>query len=238
MPGFKALMILVAATAGIACAPPGDASEPTERFISVNGTGRAGTAPDTAVLTLGVETQAATAAAALADNNGRTRALLDALRAEGVAEKHLQTQAIQLQALYEHDRPRDGRPGKRHLVGYQATNVVSARLTEIDKVGQALDAAVNAGGNRVDSIRFEISDPTEVLNSAREAAWQDAYGKARQLAELAGASLGPVLAIESYERTPGPVQEVAMARSFADTAPVQGGTQVMAVNVQVRWALQ
>ncbi len=235
---LKPLLILLATAAAMACAPPGDAAEPQQNYISVNGTGSAGAPPDVAVLTLGVETEADTAAAALAENNRRTRALLDALRGQGVEDKRLQTQSIQLHARYEQDRPRDGSLGKRRLVGYQATNVVSARLTEIDTVGQALDAAVKAGGNRIDSIRFEISDPTEVLATAREAAWEDAHGKARQLAELAGATLGAVLAIESYEHTPGPVREMAMARSLADAVPVQGGTQVMTVNVQVRWALQ
>lgn len=124
------------------------------------------------------------------------------------------------------------------LLGYLASNVVEVRIDNLDNVGSLIDTAINAGGNRIDSISFELSDPSTVLAQAREAAWNDAQQKAQQYAELAGAELGDVLTISTFEQTPVPVASTAMARNVAEAVPIQPGTQSVSVQVQVVWRLQ
>src|SRR6478735_8946903 len=63
-------------------APPG---------ISTQAVGTVTAAPDTATVVLGVQTQAATADAALAANAERATALIDSLKAKGVAEGDIAT---------------------------------------------------------------------------------------------------------------------------------------------------
>ncbi|NKC01151.1 MAG: DUF541 domain-containing protein [Pseudomonadales bacterium] len=209
-----------------------------ERKISVSGVGHAAAAPDTAVINLGVETEAKTAEEALDQNSDRTRRLLTALKSLNVAERHIQTQAISLHAQYDHERKPGSNSATRRLRGYQATNLVTVRIPNLEQVGEAIDAAVDSGGNRIDGIRFEIADPTNVLSNARDAAWENAQAKASQLARLAGATLGDVLTIDSHDRSPGPVREMAFARGASDTVPVQGGQIQMSVQIQVSWALE
>lgn len=229
------LILAAAAGCGVAEAQS-EKAEAEPRTISVNGSGAAAAAPDVAVITVGVESFAKTAEAAMTDNSSRSTGMIDALKELGVESKDIQTRNLNLHAQYDHQRPKDGSEPPRVLLGYRASNVVSARITNMQTVGQAIDAAIKAGGNRVDSIQFEISDPTSVLNAARDAAWENAHAKASQLAALAGAELGPVVKIESYEHTPTAVREVAMMRT-ADAAPVEPGQQQMSVQINVVWRL-
>lgn len=230
------LMTLLLLASGYACAqgPNG------ERSLSATGVGYAGVAPDTAIVDLGVETDAASADTALQDNSTRTQRLIESLRSRGVAEKEIQTRSLSLQPQYVHNRsPKPGGQATRELVGYRATHLISVRLTDMAVVGEVIDAAVKAGGNRIDQIRFEVSDPSAMQALAREAAFEDAKAKAEQLAALAGARLGDVLTIQSHDHSAGPVREVSLARSMAmDSVPVQGGQITQSVSVQVTWALR
>ncbi len=120
-----------------------------------------------------------------------------------------------------------------------AVNVVEARVRELDELGDLLDAAVQAGGNQIQGIRFEIQDPSVLLVQARDAAWEDALAKAQQLADLAGAELGPALTIQEFSRTPRPY-EAARAVAFdvqAAPVPIEAGEQSVQIEVQVTWQM-
>lgn len=222
--------------------PPLTDTDPP-RTVNVSGTGVVNAQPDLAVVTLGVETQAEAAAAALAQNSEQVQALLDTLTAAGVAEEDIQTQTVRLQPQYaqppDPNQPQaSDQPTTPEIIGYVATNTVEARVRDLNSVGEVLDAAVQAGANQIQGIRFDLSDPTAVLDQAREAAWQDARRKAEQLAALADAALGPVLTISEFSQTPIPLaQDVTALRAAEAAVPVQPGTQQVQVNVQVTWQL-
>jgi uncharacterized protein YggE len=210
------------------------------RQVSVTGIGEVTAQPDVAVVTLGVQTEADEAGAALDQNSQQTQALLDALSEAGIAEENIQTQVIQLQPQYAAPPPQPTAQmtNTNELLGYLASNVVEVRIENLDEVGSLIDSAINAGGNRIDSIRFEISDRSAILSQAREAAWNDAQQKAQQYAELAGAELGEVLTISTFEQTPVPVASASLARDSIESVPIQPGTQSVNVQVQVVWQLQ
>ena len=119
-----------------------------------------------------------------------------------------------------------------------AINIAEVRVREIDSIGEVLDAAVEAGGNTIDSIRFEFGDPAEVLEQARSGAMQDAQGKAEQLASLADGELGQVLTINEITRTPPVLFEGAQPAVDQAAVPIEPGTQSVEVEVQVTWLLR
>lgn len=219
----------------------GQAQTPTQdapnRTVTVSGSGRVSAAPDTAIINIGVETQAETAETALADNNERMSALIETLKENGVEADNIQTTSINLQAQYE-EEPRINSDGRR-LAGYRAQNMVEVRVTDLDNLGEVLDAAMQAGGNQIHGIRFEVSDSADLQDEARAAAVENARDKAEQLASLTDSDLGQVVTINETSRTPGPV---VRAESFgaADAAavPVEAGTQTVEIQVEVTWQLQ
>jgi hypothetical protein len=209
-----------------------------KRTLNVSGTGEAVAQPDTAVVTLGVVTEAKEAADALKQNSVQMAAVIEALVESGIASKDIQTQTIRLSPRYERPAPRQGVTPPAELVGFVATNTVEVRAREISGLGEMLDAVVEAGGNQIQGIRFEISDKSELYDQAREAAWADALHKAEQLAELAGAELGPVVTLNESSHTPVLYAERAMAFAADAAVPVEPGTQSVQISVQVTWSLQ
>ncbi|HRW03754.1 MAG TPA: SIMPL domain-containing protein [Caldilineaceae bacterium] len=218
------------------------------RTVSVSGSGQIHVRPDIAVVQVGVQTSAEEATAALNANNEQMQALIDALTKAGVAQDNIQTQTIQLQPQYPAGagatppQPEAGSAQSTNtspeITGYIATNTVEVQVNEIDNLGSLLDSVVAAGGNQINSIRFEISEANAALQQARETAWEDAQQKAEQLATLAGAELGDVLTISEFSRGPIPVAETSMAVRDTSAVPVQPGTQDVNVELQVTWQLQ
>lgn len=216
-------------------------ADPTVRQVSVTGYGEIAAQPDVAVVTMGVQTEADEAGVALTQNNEQTQALLEALSSAGIADENIQTQAIRLQPRYNTEQPPEpttGGSNAAEVMGYLATNLVEVRIDNIEEIGAVLDTAVAAGGNRIENIRFDLSDRSEILRQAREVAWNDAQQKAEQYAGLAGAELTEVLSISTFEQTPGPVAQTTFDSASAAAVPVQPGTQNVRVEVQVSWRLQ
>lgn len=208
------------------------------RTISVSGSGTASAQPDEVVVRLGVETTAETAREAVAQNSEQMTAVIDALREAGIPAENIQTQTIQLRARYETVRPEPGAREERELVGYEARNIVEARTDDLEAVGELLDAAVQAGANRIEGLRFELSDPTELLERARAAAWEDAEQKAEQLGALAGVELAAVLTITEATTAPRPAPGVGALLEREAAVPIEPGTEDVRVDLQVTWSLE
>jgi uncharacterized protein len=220
----------------VAQAPTPSPFEPV-RSVSVNGVGQVNVTPDEAIVVIGVETQAEAAGEAVTQNNTLMEDVLDALRAAGVQTVDIQTRNLRLFPRYEAERqPQPG--GLGDIIGYTAANQVEVRVRQVANVGEVIDAAIMAGANTIDGIHFEVSNPEQALDRAREAAFSDALRKAEQLAELADASLGNVMTITEYSRSPRPVIQEAMAMDAAAQIPIQAGTETIEVELQVIWYLE
>lgn len=226
-------------TAGADQSPVAEANTDSQeqRTINVSGSGTASARPDEVVLRLGVETTAETAREAVSENSQQMAAVIDALREAGIPDENIQTQTIRLRAQYETVRTDVAGVTQRELVGYTATNVVAARTADLEAVGQLLDEAVEAGANRIEGLRFELSDPVELLEQARAAAWQDAEAKAEQLASLAGVELAEVLTIDEATTAPRPVGRVAVEAAEM-AVPIEPGAEDVQVDLRVTWSVR
>lgn len=245
---FVAVITLLALLGGAALLPQaGNAQTPGDiptvdgqplRMVTVTGTGEVSAEPDYAIIRVGVQTQAESAQAALDQNNQQVQGLLDSLAEAGVAAEDIQTQAVQLQPQIQPPGPEQMQATGGSITGYIATNIVEVTVRDLDGLGQLLDAAVRSGGNVIESIRFEVSDPEELRGQARAAAVENARQKAAQLAELAGASLGEVLVINALEGGPGPLAGPMMMQAESAAVPIRPGTEPVQVQVQVTWRLE
>ena len=237
------MMMLVAALA----LPPGVAAaqslaiEPRERLLSMTGEGSAHASPDMAVITLGIVSEEASARAALDANTQSMTRVLDALRAEGLEARDLQTSGFSVEPIYSQP-PRDydhSRPFRPQIVGYRVRNSLIVRIRELERVGAILDQGITLGANSVSGPSFTVADPKPLEEEARRAAMRDALKKGELYAQAAGVELGPIFRIEeSYSRPPQPLQAAAMRMEAADSAvPIEGGELTFEAQVSVSWLL-
>ena len=201
--------------------------ERESRTVSVIGEGRVATAPDVATLQLGVETTDATLTTAQADNSQRSAALRARLRDLGVEARDIQTAGYNVGQDH----------GPAGPSGYRVSNMVRITVRALDRVGALLDAAIEAGANRVHHIGFGALDSAEAQHRAREAAMADAQAKAAHYADLAGARLGPVLAIAEGGAAPPHFSRAAPMRAMMAATPIDSGEETITVTIQVTYAL-
>ena len=136
--------------------------------IWVNGTGKVTVTPDIALLELGIEAQEASVGEAQDSASAAMEQLMAALTASGVAENDIQTQNYRIR-----QRTRwDDEEQQEVVTGYRVTNDVIAKIRDLDKVGDIIDAVVAAGGDytRIDDLNFSVEDPTAYYDEAREKA--------------------------------------------------------------------
>jgi hypothetical protein len=223
-------LLLLACTDETTVLPPD--REPSG--VTVAGQGSALGVPDVAVLTLGVEAEAATVGEARTQAASAMDAMLQALKDGGVDEDDIQTVRFSVQPRYDFE------DNRQVLRGFVVTNVATAKVREIDTAGELVDAALAAGGDlsRVDSIGFTIDDPSELEAEARRLAVEEARRRAETLADAAGAELGRVLSItESGGAVPVPGGEVPVGRDEGET-PIEPGEIEVQVQVQVVYELK
>lgn len=223
-----AVAALVAlATAGAAERAPAAAAGPA-RTITVSGNGAASAVPDRAAFSFGVTAQGRTASQALAAGSAEMRKVIAALRAAGVAGRDIQTAAVSLSPRYSQDG--------EEILGYTASNTVSATVRGVERAGAVIDAAVAAGANQVYGPVFTRSDEAALYRRALRAAVADARAKARTLAAAGGVRLGPVRSV--VEGSPGPVPVAERAGKGAESAPIEPGSQAIQASVTVEFGLR
>lgn len=203
-------------------------SETLPRTISVNGSGVASAAPDIAYITLGVETVNADPAQAVAENNAAMTAVIEAIKALGVAEADIQT--VNYTMWIEQVVDRDGIPTGE--TKYHVSNQVRVKVTDFAKTGEVLQAALAAGANTVAGVEFAVSDPAALQQQARDQAVAAAQAKAAQLATGFKVTLGPVRNINEFSSVAQPMAMVADTGG-GGPAPIAGGSFSVTVELQV-----
>jgi uncharacterized protein YggE len=204
--------------------------------IAVSGTGEVTGTPDTLIIDMGVQVLRPSVGEATGEAARLAQAVIDALKAEGVAEKDIQTTNYSIWPEYDY------RNDSQTLKGYRVSNTVSAKIRNLDRAGEVIDAATAAGGNDaiVNGIRFDLESNGALITAAREAAWNDAKAKAEQLAALAEVRLGQAVSIsETSTPTQPPIvyAEATAGAAFDTATPIQSGEASVSVVVTVQFAI-
>ncbi len=203
--------------------------------IWASGEGKVTVTPDVATVNLGIEAQDTSVASAQTQAAEAMDRVMKALADNGVAKKDIQTQYFNIYQVTRWDREKE----EEVVTGYRVSNMVSAKIRNMDQVGSVIDAVVRAGGDlvRVNGVRFSVDDPSAYHGEAREKAMADARAKAEDLARLAGVTLGkPTYISETSFGPPVPIYApgAAFERAVADTATsISAGETDIVLNVQV-----
>jgi len=185
--------------------------------------------PDVAFISVGVDSQSATASAAQRDLAAQAGKLIAKAKSLGIADKDINTSGYSIGPNYTPDGT---------INGYRASEDLSLKWHNVDTTGSALDALVQAGGATRIGVSFGLNDPKTAESEARALAIADARSRAAAMATAAGVTLGSVLRVSDFTsgiRTP--------AGDF--TAPASAGapTQVpvgqldITVTVEVDFAI-
>jgi len=189
-------------------------------------------------VSIGVDVIKPTLGEAQAQATAQATAMIEALEAQGIASEDIQTEYFSVNILRDYSENAD----PTTITGFEIMNQLRVTVHDTDKLGELLDAAVNAGANSIYGVTFYVDDQTAAASEARVEAVEDARTKAEELASAAGMTLGPVVAL-SEGTTPIISPVYGMARGGGGMAaeaptPVETGSTTVAVDVMVTYELR
>ncbi len=204
-------------------------------MISVTGTGKVYVAPDIANVYIGVRSQAADVGSALSQNNAQATSIASTLQEKGVAAEDIQTTAFNVYPQQNYNP--DGTPMD---TVYVVENTVYIKVRDLNNLGGLLDSVIKAGANTINGINFSLEDSTAAEAEARKLAVEDAKGKAQELADLSGVTLGQLYSVNVYSSGgPQPVYEAkGGAAAASSSTPIASGQLVIQMDASMAYAIK
>src|SRR6059058_6609976 len=183
----RTLLILAVITCANAFAQQAPAMRDT---ISVSGIGRTSVVPDRVTFNVAVQTVGQTVDEAVNENNTKVAAVIAALKKAGATDRDVRTSNF---SIYPQQDYQQGKLPR--ILGYNVSNNITVTRPNPAEASKLLQAAINAGVNTSSGLSFEVSDPARGRDAGLKAAFDDAKSKATLLAQAAGRTLGPAIAI-------------------------------------------
>lgn len=211
-----------------------------ETRLTVSGSGETRVSADTAVISLGVSARNKDVLKAQQTVNETISAIRKNLIAQGVPEEHMNTEFINIYALYDYSGDQE------QLAAYSANSTLAIRVTDMQSVGSLIDLAFASGANTLNGISFSASDTEEAKNTAMKKAVENAKKKAEVLAEAAGLKITGIESmaengVRSYENNIGNVyakgMETAESEEDAGTV-VQSAKLVVSADVSITFSAE
>ncbi len=193
------------------------AARAEESQVVVSATGTVSVKPDMAEFGVVVKSDAKTADKAASETAEKYRRVQVALRASAIPLEDAPTASYTVSPLWEWNPSL----GKSLLKGYSARHTIMVKVRTLGLIGRAIDAAVQAGADEVQSITFS-SGSYELL---RQQALAAAVGNARRdgeiMARAAGGRLGQLIEVSVSQPIYGgrPVMESLALRAEEWSTP-------------------
>jgi len=216
---------------------------PPQRTITVTGTAQIQAAPDLALVVVAVQTQAEKLASAVEANNTAANQVVQTINNLRITRLTIRTLDFNVQPIYQRMPPETPATTPPKIIGYQVIDRLEARIPGATSaalssaVSRVVDAALDAGANRVDSIQFTLEDMTAANNRALVQAVNNARSTVRALADAAGVQ---IVSLQSLTPQPSyqPVPYLARADMAASAPPIIAGQLTIQATVTAVYTIR
>lgn len=147
--------------------------------VTVQGLGKATGQPDIAVIQITVRNEAKDQRTARQENNAASEQVVEILK-KVVAENDLYVVPARVHPQYNYQKR-----GGNQIVGYQATNILTAKIRNLDIAQDLLTEINNLDPEKVQvtSFQFDIDDKEPLESEARKKAFANAKARAEVYAQ-------------------------------------------------------
>ncbi len=202
--------------------------------ISVTGSGTASMQADEATVTLGVQTQDESASRAVGLNAELMNDVIDAIKGLGITEEDMKTVAYSVSPVH-------ARYDYTQIVGYQVTNMITVKITDMDLIGTVIDEAADKGANRIQGVSFGLSEEERegLEEQAYLAALDNAEAKVELIADRLDLTITGVLYVsESTYQPYQPYRSYELTGMEEATTPIIEGKLSVSVTVHVIYSFE
>lgn len=199
--------------------------------ITSFGEGKITAQPDMARVVLSVKNHASDAKTTQAENARIANNVIAAVKSLGISAGDIKTARFSIYPTYA--------ANSQKINGYFAENSLTIKIHGIEKVGQAIDAALSAGANQVSSVSFQIANAKSLEKEALALAVKDAREKAEITARALNVNIvgvkhaSPNINRRAFETSS------ALLKSAANTStPIEGGSVEVTATVNVEFIIK
>lgn len=230
MPRLLSLVLIVAAI-------PVLAQDDLTNTITVSGFGSVETPPDRATLVLSIVARAKAVPDAQREAADVTAQVLEIADDMNIPDSRVDTMSATVRPEYR----RQAGTNRQELLGYVAQRQMRIEIHDLEKVGEVIERAVEAGVNQVTPPQLTSSRHRDAYRDALERAAQDARMNAERLAASLGLTLGDAIQVSTSTPYQPPMpfgRAPTMAMAAESTAPetYNAGDMTVTANVNVIFA--
>ncbi|MDR2036411.1 MAG: SIMPL domain-containing protein [Bacteroidales bacterium] len=212
--------------------------------VSVSGIGTVLAQPDMVLMNIGFSQTAQTTKEAKKAVEQTMQRILKILQEENVEEKFMKTISLNYDVEYDY------RNGRRVRLGQRAQQTIVVTVNDMinipERFSSILDKITAIDKVDVQEIRFDIENKTELFRQSRELAYQKAFDKAGQYAELSNRKIGKVVSIsEAVSRDVAQIRAFQNnlafkeeALSLSDNSVVPTGEQGVSSEINIVFSLE
>jgi len=215
--------------------------------ITVTGQGEVMASPDTATFSFSVIGDGATTAEAQGRVDPIMKKALDYLKAQGVADKDIQTSDYNVSPKYTYQQgscistycP----PSNPVINGYEVNQTVAVKVRDLSKAATVLGGLTSVGVSSETNLSFIIDKEDDLKNQARSQAIQKAQDQAKELAKELGVHLGDITSFSENSGGYVPMMYDKAMSSGAAVAPqstpsVPSGQNKITSNVTITYEIR
>ncbi|MBZ9729107.1 SIMPL domain-containing protein [Salegentibacter sp. JZCK2] len=206
---MKKIILLIAIISGFGI----QAQNTTNNGIHVTGIGVVKVTPDRVTIKSRIEHEGQSATSVKSQNDEVVDKVIEYLKSEGVIEKNINTNYINLNKRYNYN-------DKTYT--YVANQAISITLEDISKYENIMKGLLENGLNGINGVEFESSNIEKHKAEARKKAVLNAKEKAEALAEPLGQTVGKAFMInEGSSNNYQPVYRTMEMKASSDQASNQ-----------------
>ncbi len=200
--------------------------------VTVNGEGIVKVTPDEVVIKSRIEHDGENPQEVKKQNDAVVDAVIKYLKSEGVPEKNIQTDYVNLNKNYNYDNK---------TYSYVANQAISIKLDDLKNYEKIMSGLLKAGLNRIDGVQFKSSEMEKYMTEARKKAVLNAKNKASEYASSLDQSIGKAISISEVQTNNFPpmyrMNEMKMSSNSADEQETLAPGE-MEINAQVTVAFE
>jgi uncharacterized protein len=196
--------------------------------ITVSGHGQIALAPDTAFVTVGVETVGKSVGEAQRQNRQAMNKVVERLRGLQIDQERMQTASFTVSPQYKPPpkRTADAPPAAPEIIAYIVSNSLTVEVRNLEKVGAVIEESLAAGANRFQALHWALRDEQQAKLSALKRAAVMAHEKATVLSESLKVKLIRLMSATEDSHLVRPLPKLArsmMMEEGSEETPVFAG---------------
>jgi len=205
-------------------------SQQKRRVMTVTGVGNFLVEPNIIEIQLEVSTENKELSQAQQENAIVMNQVMESLLEVGINKEDIKTVSYNINSQYDYI---DGRQVFR---GYEVTNAINVKITNIEEAGRVIDTAVRNGVNRVSTIQFKVENEQLYYQQALSLALKDALAKAQTIAGTMQLQFDPhpIKIVEEFREQPIVYRTFSAMEQNAST-PIQPGQITISATVNVQF---